>query len=342
MLNVLATSITRTATSISTATRGSILPHPALPTKCITIPSPQIQTACQKYCYSKGANSKNAAASVERMSNNISRLYARRVLELASMSAATMAITTKMESQTEMISKPSEWSTVDLVAQRREFGESISSLGKTKIERIWAAGVYCLFMCLAIFIIYIWPCLCVLTLVPFFVWIYLADFLSGFLGLTLTHMIFYHLFISFLLAYHLSPLLIFFKISLFHHHIRFIPQTLHLRKPHCQSSTPRIATSTPSPFGISYRARIQISRLCVGIRHLVHRKGRADVYQISSVGHDSKRSIPLTVYYQIFQTARWYTWTFLERNGENAWRIVRKELRRCTPIWRPQHKKNKT
>lgn len=80
---------------------------------------------------------------------NISRLYARRILELAALSAATAtavakgtigssdAKTVKNEAA---ISKPLEWSTIDLEQQRKEFGESISSLGDSRISRLWAAG----------------------------------------------------------------------------------------------------------------------------------------------------------------------------------------------------------
>ena len=74
---------------------------------------------------------------IQRMANNVARIYARRVLELAAMSAATVVSKTKLE---EAIDKPTEWSTIDLERQRRDFGQSISSLGKTKIERVWAAG----------------------------------------------------------------------------------------------------------------------------------------------------------------------------------------------------------
>ena len=39
-----------------------------------------------------------------------------------------------------VIEKPKEWKTVDLVEQRRQFGENISSLGKSSVSRVWAAG----------------------------------------------------------------------------------------------------------------------------------------------------------------------------------------------------------
>jgi len=38
------------------------------------------------------------------------------------------------------IEKPKEWQTIDLAEQRRQFGQNISSLGKSKISRVWAAG----------------------------------------------------------------------------------------------------------------------------------------------------------------------------------------------------------
>ena len=75
---------------------------------------------------------------IQRMTNNIARIYARRVLEIAAMSAASVVSKTQLEAA---ILKPTEWSTIDLESQRREFGESISSLGRTKIERLWAAGM---------------------------------------------------------------------------------------------------------------------------------------------------------------------------------------------------------
>lgn len=72
------------------------------------------------------------------MHANTARLYARRILEIAAMSAASMVSTTSMESA--VIDKPKEWATNDLVEERKRFGENISSLGKTKISRVWAAG----------------------------------------------------------------------------------------------------------------------------------------------------------------------------------------------------------
>lgn len=73
------------------------------------------------------------------------------------MSAASMVSTTSMESA--VIDKPKEWATNDLVEERKRFGENISSLGKTKISRVWAAGEY--------YIVYLvsyctctWHCFC--------------------------------------------------------------------------------------------------------------------------------------------------------------------------------------
>ena len=74
----------------------------------------------------------------QRQATNVARLYARRILELASVAAATKATSTKLEAA--MIKKPEEWGTVNLEEQRRLFGESISTLGETKLERVWAAG----------------------------------------------------------------------------------------------------------------------------------------------------------------------------------------------------------
>jgi len=59
-------------------------------------------------------------------------------LLLASLSASSMARKTMLEG--EFIPKPAEWKTCDLAKQRKEFGENISSLGSTKVSRVWAAG----------------------------------------------------------------------------------------------------------------------------------------------------------------------------------------------------------
>jgi len=127
-----ASSMLRNAsTTINNSARNtSFTPHhhPAFPVKFF----PNAITHNQRRFYHGGHRN-----NVEAISNNICRLYARRVLELAAMSAATLTATTQMEAQ---ITKPSEWDTVDLALQRKEFGESISCLGKTRVERVWAAG----------------------------------------------------------------------------------------------------------------------------------------------------------------------------------------------------------
>jgi aarF domain-containing kinase len=74
---------------------------------------------------------------MDRIQNNMARVYARRVLELAAMSAATLASTTALQAA---IEKPPEWSTIDLAEERRKFGENFSTLGKSAISRVWAAG----------------------------------------------------------------------------------------------------------------------------------------------------------------------------------------------------------
>ena len=61
------------------------------------------------------------------------------MIELAALSAASMASTASMEAA---FDKPKEWATIDLVEQRKRFGENISSLGKTSISRVWAAGKF--------------------------------------------------------------------------------------------------------------------------------------------------------------------------------------------------------
>ena len=80
----------------------------------------------------------DAAKVARRQADNVARLYARRMIELAALAAANAGVVhrTKMEP----ITKPSQWGTIDLEEQRREFGENMSSLGGTKIERVWAAG----------------------------------------------------------------------------------------------------------------------------------------------------------------------------------------------------------
>eukprot|EP00560_Eucampia_antarctica_P008292 CAMPEP_0197825936 /NCGR_PEP_ID=MMETSP1437-20131217/2960_1 /TAXON_ID=49252 ORGANISM="Eucampia antarctica, Strain CCMP1452" /NCGR_SAMPLE_ID=MMETSP1437 /ASSEMBLY_ACC=CAM_ASM_001096 /LENGTH=609 /DNA_ID=CAMNT_0043426161 /DNA_START=101 /DNA_END=1931 /DNA_ORIENTATION=+ len=88
------------------------------------------------------------APGIERMANNVSRIYARRIVEMAAVSAAawTMATSSSNKTHTEQRmagaapTKPTEWATVDLLEQRRQILESISTLGKTKVERVLAAG----------------------------------------------------------------------------------------------------------------------------------------------------------------------------------------------------------
>jgi len=128
-IQVLHASMIRKAAAITNKAFISLPPHPALSVKFI----PNAFSCCHHRFYVHGGVTSRA----EVISKNVSRLYARRVLELAAMSAATMAATTRMEAN---IDKPAEWSTVDLALQRKEFGESISSLGKTRVERVWAAG----------------------------------------------------------------------------------------------------------------------------------------------------------------------------------------------------------
>mmetsp|Transcript_98 Transcript_98/g.128 ORF Transcript_98/g.128 Transcript_98/m.128 type:complete len:580 (-) Transcript_98:98-1837(-) len=110
----------------------SSLRHPAVALK--TISSTQIRTSIHKYYNPSSYSSVNV---LDRTKKNVARLYARRALELAAASAATMVTTAQMEAQ---IEKPLEWSAYDLAEKRKTFGEGISSLGKTSIERIWAAG----------------------------------------------------------------------------------------------------------------------------------------------------------------------------------------------------------
>lgn len=83
---------------------------------------------------------------MERIQANLARVYAKRVLAFAAMSAATWASTTALEAA---IEKPPEWSTIDLVEERKRFGENFSTLGKTTISRIWAAGKKVIFVCLS-------------------------------------------------------------------------------------------------------------------------------------------------------------------------------------------------
>ena len=115
--------------------------------------SPQIPTQIRTYYQRKTLTESYP----KRISDNVSKMYARRMLFLAALSASNMASKTRMESS--FIAKPKEWSTVDLEKQRREFGESISSLGSTKLSRVWAAGkkekIQCLVSCLLFYHLFI-------------------------------------------------------------------------------------------------------------------------------------------------------------------------------------------
>jgi hypothetical protein len=122
---------------VTKAARSHLVLHPGL-----SIKSSQWGIAHASQLAASFLPSSTAAASAlytERMTTNVARLYARRLVELASLSAATQVAVTNLEEQ---IEKPSEWGTIDLEKQRKEFGETISSLGKTKVSRVWAAGKY--------------------------------------------------------------------------------------------------------------------------------------------------------------------------------------------------------
>mmetsp|Transcript_11264 Transcript_11264/g.21077 ORF Transcript_11264/g.21077 Transcript_11264/m.21077 type:complete len:516 (+) Transcript_11264:238-1785(+) len=130
---LIASALTRVTTTTLQFGKSSILPHPAVPLKSTMT----VQKQCNRVITLQSTH--DTVKYSQRIYNNVSRLYARRMIELASFSAATMASTTQMESRF-MIEKPKEWQTIDLVEQRKQFGESISSLGKTKLSRVWAAG----------------------------------------------------------------------------------------------------------------------------------------------------------------------------------------------------------
>ena len=106
------------------------------PTLSIIKISPQVKFHIQTQIFRQRYNS--TLKQNERISNNISKLYARRMLMMAALSASSMKKKTLME---ELVpTKPKEWRTVDLEKQRREFGENINSLGESRISRVWAAG----------------------------------------------------------------------------------------------------------------------------------------------------------------------------------------------------------
>uniref|UniRef100_A0A7S3VDU5 Protein kinase domain-containing protein n=1 Tax=Chaetoceros debilis TaxID=122233 RepID=A0A7S3VDU5_9STRA len=142
---LVASAISRSTSKLATFSRASLgfVPQPLVPFK-----TSQTFSLFQKYHYSSGSGSAlrpNIIQYGKRMETNVARLYARRMIELAAMSAATLASKTSLEgvmmsSSSSSSSKPTEWTTIDLAKQRKEFGESISSLGKTRISRVWAAG----------------------------------------------------------------------------------------------------------------------------------------------------------------------------------------------------------
>lgn len=128
------------AAQYATATAAAICRHPAVPIKLVGgrgASSPLLRAL-----HSRRFQTQNAAAASlkrERQASNVSRLYARRTLELAAASAALLqSRSALMEAAAH--AKPVEWGTVDLEKKRREFGEKISALGNTKLERVYAAG----------------------------------------------------------------------------------------------------------------------------------------------------------------------------------------------------------
>jgi hypothetical protein len=106
---------------------------------------------------------------MKRIQNNMARVYARRVLELAAMSAATMASTTALQAA---IEKPPEWSTIDLAEERRKFGENFSTLGKSAISRVWAAGEMNISCYFCRFIYICWKAFSDILWSPHYVYIY--------------------------------------------------------------------------------------------------------------------------------------------------------------------------
>ena len=117
---------------ILSATRLGIA-HPAIPLKA----------AGAMNRLSKQIRHRHVQAAIreQQQATNVARLYARRIIELASAAAATKVTTSQLESSSMLaIQKPKEWRTENLEEKRRLFGESISSLGETKLERVWAAG----------------------------------------------------------------------------------------------------------------------------------------------------------------------------------------------------------
>ena len=99
----------------------------------------------------------NDGAQMERMTTNLSKIYARRILEALAVSTAAWNATsnnnkTLAEQQMSVPRKPTEWATVDLLEQRKQILDSISTLGKTKVERVLSAGV-CVCVCLSVFVL---------------------------------------------------------------------------------------------------------------------------------------------------------------------------------------------
>ena len=133
MSQLVASIVSRKPNIVLNAVRSNITPHPLATLK-------STKPICLKYKHHTTINSAQYKLHyAERVKASVARLYARRIIELATLSAATMATTTSMEA---LIEKPKEWATVDLVEQRKQFGKSISSLGKTRFSRVWAAGMF--------------------------------------------------------------------------------------------------------------------------------------------------------------------------------------------------------
>ena len=135
MSQLLSSIIHRTASAAVNTAKSLLIPNPGVSLKASQFISQQY--TLRNYSSTSILNQK--ASYQNRIHTNAARLYARRIIELASLNAATMSSIAMLESTTE-IEKPKEWATVDLVEQRRQFGESISSLGKTSLSRVWAAG----------------------------------------------------------------------------------------------------------------------------------------------------------------------------------------------------------
>mmetsp|Transcript_29289 Transcript_29289/g.33982 ORF Transcript_29289/g.33982 Transcript_29289/m.33982 type:complete len:599 (+) Transcript_29289:241-2037(+) len=123
------------SSTIPHITKSYVVPNPNVPIKL----GSQLHTHVYKSHYLHNKSRYFASATHQkRIQDNISKLYARRLLTVAALSASTMTMKTRLEEA--FIPKPTEWSTVDLAEQRKAFGENISSLGKSSISRVWAAG----------------------------------------------------------------------------------------------------------------------------------------------------------------------------------------------------------